>query len=94
MGRKLVDPTRSKAIVNDAWEQVKVISGGISPSWPYMGVCQIVDTLLADNPALDGRDIGDAIVLCYRLDEHPTKVQIINNMKRVNRGREGVTGYR
>jgi hypothetical protein len=93
MARKLVDQKRSKAIVADSWDQVKTLSGA-SPNWPFIGLVAIVDAMLERNPKLDGRDIGDAIVLCWRMEETPTKARILANMKRVNKGREGVAGYR
>lgn len=93
MARKLIDPKRSKAIVDDAWIQVKTLSGA-SPNWPYIGLVALVDGMLERDPALDGRDVGDAIVLCWRTDETPTKARLIANMRRVNKGREGVAGYR
>lgn len=93
MGRKLVSPDRSKAIVNDAWTQIKAL-GGAAPQWPYIGIVQIVDTMLARDPNLDGRDLGDALILSWRLDETPTKAKVLANLARIDKGRQGVAGYR
>lgn len=93
MPRKLVDAERSKAIVNHAWDRVRARTA-VSPTWNYMATAQLVDTLLADNPSLDGRDIGDALVLCHELGETPTKVAVRKNMGRVERGRQANAGYR
>ena len=93
MTRKLKDQPRTKAIVSDVWLRVKAIQGE-SPTWNYMALCQMVDMMLEDNPGIDGRDIGDAIMLCWRLDEPITRRAIAVNMIRVDRGRQGVVGYR
>lgn len=91
MPRKLLDPTRSKAIVNDAWERIKKAHGH-APNWPYMGIVQIVDAFIVDMD--DARDVGDALVLCFETDEPVTKRTLRANMARVERGRQGTAGYR
>jgi predicted FMN-binding regulatory protein PaiB len=94
MARKLADPTRTKALVNDAWNRVKAESGGVPPNWNYMAVCQLVDRIIVDNALDDARDLTDALVLCWRLDEPATKANLLRGMKRVDKGRQGVASYR
>lgn len=92
MPRKLIDGKRSRAIVSDAWDHAK--AAGNMPTWPYMGAVQIVDSLLVQRPELDGRDLSDALILCSKLGIPATRVNIVENLNRVHKGRTGVAEYR
>lgn len=91
MGRKLAQSERTRAIVNHAWDAVKGRSGGIAPGWNYIALCALVDRILTENNIEDGRDLGDAIVLCWELGDTPTMKLLLGNMERVGKGRMGRT---
>lgn len=92
--RKLTDAPRSKAIVADAWDRVKA-QHAVAPNWPFIGVVAIVDRMLAEEHIEDGRDIGDALVLCHDLGLPATAKTIRDCMARVSKGRgTGASAYR
>lgn len=89
--RKLADQARSKAIVNDAWTRIKE-QFAVAPNWPYIGVVALVDRMLDEGRVEDGRDIGDALVLCHELGLGVTKRNVLDCMVRVGKGRNLGTG--
>lgn len=92
--RKLADQARAKAIMNDVWSRVKAETG-MSPTFKYIAAVALVDRMLDEGKIEDGRDIGDAFVLCADLGLAPTKAQIEACIKRVQRGRAtGASSYR
>jgi len=91
MPRNLTNPTRSKAIVSDAWNTLK--ASGPKPTFNYIATVAIVDRMLAAQD-IDGRDLSDAIVLGWFNGETPTRASLVANLERVRKGHARHGSYR